>query len=100
MPFKTFEEYAKAEGYCCPLHLLAARVNWLTSALAEDSGISPRAVNFWRLDYKRGKVQCKNAAGCMIIRALAILESQEPQTTLAPPDRANDNASAAADPAR
>lgn len=91
MPFKNFEEYAKEEGYCCPLHLLADRVRWSNEALAEDASVTERAIRFWRTDYKRGKVQCRNAKNCMVIRALAILDCQ---TTLEHPDTGSGSVSA------
>lgn len=99
MPFKNFEDYAKAEGYCCPLHLLADRVEWDNSVLAEDAGVTERAIRFWRLDYSRGKVQCKNNARCLLIRAVKLLP-QEPQTTPEYPDKGSDTASEPASPAR
>lgn len=76
MPFKNFEDYAKDEGYCCPLHLLADRKRWSNEALAEDAEVTERAIRFWRTDYKRGKIQCHNVKNCMVIRALEILDRQ------------------------
>lgn len=72
MPFDRFAKYARDEGFCCPLALLSARSKWSTYMLAEDSGISERAVRFWREDFRKKRLSCQKRESCMLLRALAL----------------------------
>jgi hypothetical protein len=66
MPFTKFKDYALDEGFCCPYAMLCARRKWLTSALAEDSGITLRAVRFWRKNFREGELKCAGNKSCLI----------------------------------
>lgn len=76
MPFDRFARYARDEGFCCPLALLTARQNWSTSMLAEDSGLTERAVRFWREDFRKKRLSCQKRDSCMLAKALDRLSDQ------------------------
>lgn len=66
MPFKHFHNYAVDEGFCCPYAMLCARRKWMTSALAEDSNITLRAVRYWRKAFRDGELGCEGKKTCLI----------------------------------
>lgn len=65
MPYHKMEDYAEEEGFCCPFALLYARKRWKTSAMTEDSGLSPRGVRWWRGNFRKGGVKCQGCENCM-----------------------------------
>lgn len=66
MPFDRFQRYCKHEGFCCPLALLSARTNWDTVEMAEDSGLTERAVRYWRRLFRKKKLPCPRAQACLL----------------------------------
>lgn len=68
MPFRKLEAYVEQEEFCCPLKLLEDRVKWSTERLAEDAGMTPRAMRFWRRLFKKGQLKCPRAPDCAIAR--------------------------------
>lgn len=68
MPADKMQRFAESEGFCCPWALLISRKRWLTSALTEDSGMSSRAIRYWRRAVRKGEVCCANCKGCLVNR--------------------------------
>ena len=64
MSFNKMKVYVKDEGYCCPFALLRDRRLWKTSVMAEDAGMTPRGVWYWREAEHAGKVRCRNYLKC------------------------------------
>lgn len=68
MPHTKMEDYAKDEGFCCPWALLVSRKQWRTSAMTEDSGMSSRAVRYWRRKARKKELTCAGCNGCLAAR--------------------------------
>lgn len=65
MPHTKMEDYAEAEGFCCPWALLVSRKKWHTSAMTEDSGMSSRAIRYWRSRARKKELSCAGCNGCL-----------------------------------
>lgn len=64
MPKKILEKLIEEDkDCCCPFGFFYSRRAWNTAKLSRATGLTKRAIRYWKRKVKLGKVVCHNGCG-------------------------------------